>query len=213
MEKRIKKFDDMLSQQKQFVDLDKLRELSWLGIPSNTPHYRCQIWKLLLDYLPTDQEMQRETIGRKRGEYKDMVMHYFEKVQYLSVAEVKSVGEMSAYEKKSMKQIQIDVYRTQPDLKLFSTSYIQVMMIRILFIWSMRHPASGYVQGINDLAAPLILVFLTEYVNELNENNIYDIQEKDLEELEEEALLSAEADVFWSLSKLIDDIQDNYTDL
>jgi hypothetical protein len=59
----------------------------------------------------------------------------------------------------------------------------------------------------------LILVFLTEYVNELNENNIYDIQEKDLEELEEEALLSAEADVFWCLSKLIDDIQDNYTDL
>jgi hypothetical protein len=99
----------------------------------------------LLDYLPTDQEMQRETIGRKRDEYKDMVMHYFGKVQYLSVVEVKSVGEMSAYEKKSMKQIQIDVYRTQPDLKLFSTSYIQVMMIRILFIWSMRHPASGYV--------------------------------------------------------------------
>lgn len=49
------------------------------------------------------------------------------------------------------------------------------MMIRILFIWSMRHPASGYVQGINDLAAPLILVFLTEYINELNEHNIYDI--------------------------------------
>ncbi len=28
-----------------------------------------------------------------------------------------------------------------------------------------------------------------------------------------DALLSAEADVFWCLSKLIDDIQDNYTDL
>jgi len=34
------------------------------------------------------------------------------------------------------------------------------MLIRILFIWSMRHPASAYVQGINDLAAPLLLVFL-----------------------------------------------------
>ena len=87
------------------------------------------------------------------------------------------------------------------------------MMIRILFVWPMRHPASGYVQGINDLAAPLILVFLTEYVNELNHNNIYAIQEKDLEEMEKENLLKAESDVFWCLSKLIDDIQDNYTEL
>jgi len=59
-------------------------------------------------------------------------------------------------------------------------------MIRILFVWSMRHPASGYVQGINDLAAPLILVFLTEYVTELNHNNIYDVQEKDLEEMDQD---------------------------
>lgn len=77
----------------------------------------------------------------------------------------------------------------------------------------MRHPASGYVQGINDLAAPLILVFLTEYVNDLNQSNIYDIQEKDLEDMEQECLAQAEADTFWCLSKLIDDIQDNYTDL
>lgn len=51
-------------------------------------------------------------------------------------------------------------------------------------MWSIRHPASGYVQGINDLAAPLIIVYLSEHVNDLNQNNIYDIQEKDLEELE-----------------------------
>lgn len=38
------------------------------------------------------------------------------------------------------------------------------MMIRILFTWAIRHPASAYVQGINDLCAPLLLVFLSEYV-------------------------------------------------
>jgi len=37
-------------------------------------------------------------------------------------------------------------------------------MTRILFIWAIRHPASAYVQGINDLCAPLLLVFLSEYV-------------------------------------------------
>jgi hypothetical protein len=53
----------------------------------------------------------------------------------------------------------------------------------------MRHPASGYVQGINDLAAPLILVFLSEYVSELNPTNIYDIQEKDLDDMDEASML------------------------
>ena len=28
----------------------------------------------------------------------------------------------------------------------------------------MRHPASGYVQGINDVVTPFIVVFLTDYV-------------------------------------------------
>jgi TBC1 domain family member 2 len=98
-------------------------------------------------------------------------------------------------------------------VKLFSAQSIQIMMIRILFTWTMRHPASGYVQGINDLAAPLILVYLTEFFGHLNQDNIYLLQEKDLDELEQEALVKVEADVFWCLSKLVDDVQDNYTEM
>ena len=44
------------------------------------------------------------------------------------------------------------------------------MMIRILFTWAIRHPASAYVQGINDLCAPLILVFLSEYILKADES-------------------------------------------
>lgn len=80
------------------------------------------------------------------------------------------------------------------------------MMIRILFSWTMRHPASGYVQGINDLAAPLILVFLTEHLHHPNQDNIYEISEKDLEDVNQESLIQVEADTFWCLSKLVDDI-------
>lgn len=77
----------------------------------------------------------------------------------------------------------------------------------------MRHPASGYVQGINDLAAPLILVYLTEYLPHLNQDNIYEINEKDIDELPLDTLIKIEADVFWCLSKLVDDVQDNYTEM
>jgi hypothetical protein len=35
---------------------------------------------------------------------------------------------------------------------------------RVLYIWAIRHPASGYVQGINDLITPFFVVFLAEYL-------------------------------------------------
>lgn len=34
---------------------------------------------------------------------------------------------------------------------------------RILFVWAIRHPASGYVQGINDLVTPFFVVFVSEH--------------------------------------------------
>jgi len=45
---------------------------------------------------------------------------------------------------------------------------------RILYIWAIRHPASGYVQGINDLVTPFFVVFLSEYI----ENGTYEIRTK-----------------------------------
>ena len=80
-------------------------------------------------------------------------------------------------------------------------------MIRLLFVWSMRNPASGYVQGINDLAAPLIIVHLQ---GALSQSNL-DETEPVLKELVSK-IAQVEADVFWCLNKLVSDIQDNYTE-
>jgi len=41
--------------------------------------------------------------------------------------------------------------------------YVQLLE-RVLYIWAIRHPASGYVQGLNDLITPFFVVFLTEYI-------------------------------------------------
>uniref|UniRef100_A0A669EZ04 TBC1 domain family, member 22a n=1 Tax=Oreochromis niloticus TaxID=8128 RepID=A0A669EZ04_ORENI len=75
---------------------------------------------------------------------------------------------------------------------------------RILFIWAIRHPASGYVQGINDLVTPFFVVFVFEYIEE-------EVENFDVSSLQEEALRNIEADSFWCMSKLLDGIQDNYT--
>lgn len=78
-------------------------------------------------------------------------------------------------------QIEIDVPRTRPGVQLWMQaatqrvsyppidrrmriSYYRQSLERILYVWAIRHPASGYVQGINDLATPFFQVFLSAYI-------------------------------------------------
>jgi len=89
---------------------------------------------------------------------------------------------------------------------------------RILYVWAIRHPASGYVQGINDLATPFFQVFLSAYIGMLSDllcSLFIPIVESDPEDfnpslLPPSALAAVEADTFWCLSRLLDGIQDNY---
>lgn len=51
-----------------------------------------------------------------------------------------------------------------PLMSIFEQVVVQELFERILFIWAIRHPASGYVQGINDLILPFFVVFLLEFI-------------------------------------------------
>jgi hypothetical protein len=35
------------------------------------------------------------------------------------------------------------------------------VLVRVLYLWAIRHPASSYVQGINELIIPFFVVFLS----------------------------------------------------
>ena len=158
----------------------------------------------MLDYIPLDMELLEATLSRKRIEYLDMVQHYFggssEELDY-------DKSEMSTFEKANMKQIIKDVKRTCPEVSLFTHKILYNMLVRILYIFTIRHPATGYVQGINDLSVPFILVFLSEHIeNPGNPDNIYDISESELEFLSREKLSFVEADSYWCLAKMIDGI-------
>ena len=74
----------------------------------------------------------------------------------------------------------------------------------VTFCRAVRHPASGYVQGINDLLTPFLTVFLSERFD-------CPMESWSLEKLSEDDLLDIEADSYWCLSKLLDSIQDHYT--
>lgn len=94
------------------------------------------------------------------------------------------------------------VYRSHKSVPI--RARVQVMFERILYIWAIRHPASGYVQGINDLVTPFFMVFLQEAApgRELDDFPLDSLapQQRDV----------IEADSFWCLSKFLDSIQDNY---
>lgn len=185
---RLQKFGKLLAGPN--TDLDELRKLSWSGIP---PPVRATTWQILCGYLPANIDRREETLQRKRQEYRNFIEQY-----YPTRTDPQHID--------TFKQICVDVPRMNPDISLFQQKLVQETFQRVLFIWSMRHPASGYVQGINDLVTPFFVVFLSYYISGDKDPETYDVSR-----LPEDTMKMIEADSFWCLQKLLEGIQDNYT--
>ncbi|KAI9991027.1 hypothetical protein PInf_018645 [Phytophthora infestans] len=185
---RYMQFEQLLD--KEVVDLDQLRKLSWGGVPTN---YRPTVWRLLLSYMPSKKDRRAAMLERKRQEYLELLQQYY----YIPDTD------RGTREQTTLRQILVDIPRTNADVKLFQNERIHQCMERVLYIWAIRHPASGYVQGINDLMTPFLVVFLSAFVD--------NPQMCDLTDVSDENLRIVEADSYWCLTKLLDDIQDHYT--
>jgi len=185
--KKAEKMDGILSQSP--VDMTELCSLSWSGVPSR---HRTMVWKILCGYLPAGK--QDEVLRRKREEYQGYVNQYFNNKE-------------EDIHKDTFRQIAIDVPRMSPLVGLFQQKTVQEMVERILYIWAIRHPASGYVQGINDLVTPFLMVFLQDFVPDKDVTR----DQIEFEELDQGVRDNIEADSFWCMSKVLDGIQDNYT--
>lgn len=158
-------------------------------------------WQLLLSYLPTSSERRVATLERKRKEYLDGVRQAFER----GGTNPTPTGRTRGLDEAIWHQISIDVPRTNPHIELYSYEATQRSLERILYLWAIRHPASGYVQGINDLVSPFWQVFLGTYITDSNIESGMDPGQ-----LPRTVLDAVEADSFWCLTKLLDGIQDHY---
>jgi hypothetical protein len=212
---RINKFKRIL--QASTVSLSDLRDLAWSGVPSEV---RAMTWQVLLGYLPTSSERRVAALDRKRKEYLEGVRQAFEKgtsgstgavaAGMAGMAGVSSFpstirGRGRGLDEAIWHQISIDVPRTNPQIPLYQYEATQRSLERILYVWAIRHPASGYVQGINDLVTPFWQTFLGAYISDP------DIEfGMDPGQLPKQVLDAVEADSFWCLTKLLDGIQDNY---
>ena len=247
----------------EVLDMDVLRQSSWNGIP---PLARSISWKILLGYLPPNLSRRATTLRKRREEYRNYVTQYYDMncvatesandemddfpygQSNVSGNVLKSVdcigtnGGRSEAENDILRQIRQDVPRTGPGIPFFKLSKTRKSLERLLYIFAVRHTASGYVQGHNDLATPFYCVFLSEYLyanaisserstgwNEIGSpfksasriplsldptnpcTDVWNDPVSSAISLTTSQYLDLEADVFGSLSKMIDKIQDNYT--
>jgi len=190
------------------LNLEGLRETCWKGIPDEI---RPLVWKILIGYLPRNGKRRIPTIDKKRNEYSKLVQQYFDT----------SVDERTESESATLHQIQLDVPRTNPKLKLFQLKRIQELLTRVLYIWAIRHPATGYVQGINDLVTPFVYLFLDEqlrYSYDADTTLLPSARQvktdkaikAQIDKLSVQKLKDVEADSFWCVSNLLEGLQDHY---
>ena len=201
-QKTIKKIKEICSQ--DFISIEELRNICWKGIPSDDPLIRAECWKILLGLYPLKKELKVSIIKRKKDEYIDMCNLYSNALS--NPDEVMNEEELKIY-----RQIQKDNPRTMPESSLFQHEKIQFMLTRVLYIWSLRHPASGYVQGFNDLCIPFFIVYFLEKFPEKNVDTILKLNDNEFKKLSEETLTEIETTIYFSLTKLLDRIQTNYT--
>ncbi|XP_022636594.1 TBC1 domain family member 13 isoform X3 [Vigna radiata var. radiata] len=187
---------------KKVVDMSELRSRACQGIP-DAAGIRSTVWKLLLGYLPPDRGLWSSELAKKRSQYKqfkeEILMNPSEITRkmynpticdtddadcgrvLLSRSEIThgehplSLGKTSVWNQffqdtEIIDQIDRDVKRTHPDMHFFC--------------------GVRYVQGMNELLAPLFYVFKNDP--------------------DEENAAFAEADAFFCFVELLSGLRDNF---
>ncbi|KAL7715289.1 TBC domain containing protein [Entamoeba marina] len=182
----LQKFIDLLSS--DYIDKQKLIALSRNGV---SPLIRYKVWKVVIGYIPLEQSKQENILQTKRTEYYTMSNKLL-------------CEDLSSFEEKHLEQIKKDLIRSNRVIPFLFHNKVQRIMERVLLVWAIRHPASGYVQGMNDLIVPFLVVYLSEYTYGLYDQQLID-------NLTEDELRGVEADTYWSFSWILQSIQCNYT--
>eukprot|EP00475_Leptophrys_vorax_P033399 TRINITY_DN5240_c0_g1_i4.p1 TRINITY_DN5240_c0_g1~~TRINITY_DN5240_c0_g1_i4.p1 ORF type:complete len:375 (-),score=90.66 TRINITY_DN5240_c0_g1_i4:373-1497(-) len=179
------------------VDMTKIRKLCWSSIPAQ---HRPLYWPVLLGVLPFNKA-RRETIVDKRiKEYM-----WFCKIHQNNWPDKYTVEEM-----KSFKQIELDIPRTAPRANMFFHQRMEKALSRVLTIYSIRHPATGYVQGMNDVVIPWLWIFATECTQKFEDEDKSEAIDR-MDRLSEDHWNAIEAKTFWCFSRAVESIQDHYT--
>ncbi|CAE8676894.1 unnamed protein product, partial [Polarella glacialis] len=160
-----------------------LRMLSFRGIPDDRS-LRCQVWKVLLGYLPMKRHDEWSAIqGEKRAlyaSYKDEVLAVGEDNQVTLRA-----GADSSESQDLLQGIRNDVERTRKDFEYFRRPATKASLLALLFVYARLNPGVRYVQGMNEVAAIILYVMSVDPE-------------------------CAEADAFWCFTEMMVEIKEGF---
>ncbi len=176
---------DLLSTDEQ-IDIVRFAGYCWSGAP---PECRPSVWRRLIGI----ESHTPDLLSNSRQQY----YRHVERIGDPSIA----VGPDQA----TWHQIyDLDLPRNAPNLAGMQTPPVRKLVARLLFVWAVRHPACGYVQGVMDLATPLVSTFSAHHG--------YSVEaDEPTAELSDLQWREVEADSFFALQNLLDAFQDAYT--
>ena len=123
---RINKFTSFY--EKDQWDIHELRTLSWGGIPRK---FRARTWKVQFEYIPCFPHIEKSTLESKRKEYRQFREKLYDGENFDTLINEDYI--------KMSDQITKDIKRTLADTDLFKNDKIQMLCIRLLVIWHVRH--------------------------------------------------------------------------
>mmetsp|Transcript_13373 Transcript_13373/g.35951 ORF Transcript_13373/g.35951 Transcript_13373/m.35951 type:complete len:387 (-) Transcript_13373:796-1956(-) len=187
-----------------------------------------------MQYMPARASRRQAVLAQKRAEY-----YQLHSETCAALGSLDTTGAES-----TRAQIRKDLSRRATVALPFVLSEceaLQAPVEKALFIWSLRHPATGYVQGMNDLCEMLLCAMLLAHLNEncdcadrqsdalIGQSEVhtatpYDESHSDncnfvlhvspsIKLCCSAAFMSytLEADLFWCLSAVLDLLHDQYT--
>lgn len=214
--------------QAETVDLTTLRRLCWSGCPHEL---RLECWSLLTGYHQPLRSTRDDLVRRKRSEYHSYIRRLYDVVNWdnvlgsangfntsSSLSSSTNSASVGSEELAIMKQIRKDVPRTSGGVAFLQHARTMHSLERVLYIWALRHPACGYVQGMNDLLLPFVYaVFASRFAPNKLCSELVAFTEKEVEEAfqeskcSEQEWLHLEGDLYWLSSAMLSGIQENFT--
>jgi hypothetical protein len=183
-----------------------LRKMAWGGA---CVALRAAVWRLLTEFCPVQAERRTKEMTRKRREYMEFVSLYFDRDRSFSIPQERAI----------LMQLSIDIPRHKN--ALFHCKRVSDRVERCLFLWALRHPAVGYVQGIDDLMIIFFFVFFIDAI--LNSTSLSppsslqaaiteDVVafEEVLAKLSDSSLDDVEADSYWCGGRMLSWVQDHF---
>eukprot|EP01116_Phalansterium_solitarium_P016473 TRINITY_DN3837_c0_g1_i1.p2 TRINITY_DN3837_c0_g1~~TRINITY_DN3837_c0_g1_i1.p2 ORF type:complete len:336 (-),score=114.08 TRINITY_DN3837_c0_g1_i1:114-1121(-) len=186
------------------IDFRQIRDLAFQGIP-DAPALRSVYWKLLLSYLPNDRAQWPALLDKSRAAYRAFVSelvidphradHADQPAEPDHPLSTSASSTWNAFFKDGeiIEEIDKDVRRTLPHMQFFAMAQHSTALRQILFIYAKLNPGIRYVQGMNEVLAPLYYVFC-----------------RDAEPPQAAGQDDSEADAFFVFSALMGEIRDGF---